>query len=424
MKPKSGCTGSLLYQKSTVLLSQILLLFLFASPFVTKAQFYKPSEKTIRLDETLPEAFYQTIHQAVYAKTGQPATLRLVDYRNKLIILDFWASWCSPCIRSLHTLDSLQRKFKDSLQVIAVTYESSDIACQALKKAGLVLPSVTGDTLLKKNFPHHVVPHQVWISNGKVLAVTAHTEATAANIEKVLAGKPAALHQKRDLLSYSRTEPISRYAVERGSAILCTTILTSEIEGLSSGLSNARKDSMRITSFNNLPVLSMYQAALGIPYCLIEVSPSLVQSSNFCYQVVLPLNIPKEKATQKIVTGLNNSFDLNGRYESRAVNCFAICKRKRRPSAQQGITPAAQAPDETMRELKISAFTDLLNASVSWSPVLPVFIDETGGKDQVRVPFPLEPLKAPDTLRRFLGQQGYRLKAVKRKLKVFVIAPH
>ena len=40
-------------------------------------------------------------------------TIRLSDFRGKLVILDFWGPACYSCIKTFPFVDSLQKKFKD-----------------------------------------------------------------------------------------------------------------------------------------------------------------------------------------------------------------------------------------------------------------------------------------------------------------------
>lgn len=72
----------------------IFVLLLFAVVTVkANAQFYKPSALTIRKGESIPEATMQRNLQVIHMKTGEVTTLKLDDHKDKLIILDFWASW-------------------------------------------------------------------------------------------------------------------------------------------------------------------------------------------------------------------------------------------------------------------------------------------------------------------------------------------
>ncbi|MBU2883806.1 TlpA family protein disulfide reductase [Psychrosphaera sp. B3R10] len=62
-------------------------------------------------------------------------TITLSDYKGKVVYLDFWASWCKPCIESFPKLDKLHSKYKDQgFAVIAVNLDQSkDLALAFLQ---------------------------------------------------------------------------------------------------------------------------------------------------------------------------------------------------------------------------------------------------------------------------------------------------
>lgn len=50
-------------------------------------------------------------------------TLTLSDYKGKVIILDFWATWCPPCRQEIPEFIELQERYKDDLIVIGVSLD-------------------------------------------------------------------------------------------------------------------------------------------------------------------------------------------------------------------------------------------------------------------------------------------------------------
>ena len=55
--------------------------------------------------------------------------VRLSDYRGKVVLVNFWATWCPPCRKEIPDLIKLQRDYKNrGLQVIGVTYPPEDLA--------------------------------------------------------------------------------------------------------------------------------------------------------------------------------------------------------------------------------------------------------------------------------------------------------
>jgi len=56
-------------------------------------------------------------------KSIEGRTVRLSDYRGKVVLINFWATWCPPCRAEMPLLIKLQREYgKDGLQIIGITY--------------------------------------------------------------------------------------------------------------------------------------------------------------------------------------------------------------------------------------------------------------------------------------------------------------
>lgn len=52
--------------------------------------------------------------------------LRLSDYRGKVVLLDFWATWCDPCREETPHFVELQRQYGDrGLQIIGVSMDDT-----------------------------------------------------------------------------------------------------------------------------------------------------------------------------------------------------------------------------------------------------------------------------------------------------------
>ncbi|MET0533541.1 MAG: TlpA disulfide reductase family protein [Steroidobacter sp.] len=63
---------------------------------------------------------------SIFSGTSVADTLDLSSYRGKLVLVDFWASWCAPCRKSLPWLNEMQTRYGHrGLVVIGVNVDSS-----------------------------------------------------------------------------------------------------------------------------------------------------------------------------------------------------------------------------------------------------------------------------------------------------------
>jgi thiol-disulfide isomerase/thioredoxin len=108
------------------------------------------------------------------ASTG--GKVKLSDYRGKIVIISFWASWCAPCRKELPGLAAIQKNAtRDKIVVFAVNWkESGDrylTIIKALKDVDLTLVSdengYLGGEYGVKSIPHMIIVGR----DGRIAAV-------------------------------------------------------------------------------------------------------------------------------------------------------------------------------------------------------------------------------------------------------------
>ncbi len=64
---------------------------------------------------------------------GDDVTLE--DHKGKIVVISFWASWCTPCLKELPILENIQNKVgTDKVKVIAINFKEDSKKYRKIKK--------------------------------------------------------------------------------------------------------------------------------------------------------------------------------------------------------------------------------------------------------------------------------------------------
>lgn len=323
--------------------------------------------------------------------------------KNKLLIIDFFATTCSPCIAMLPKLDSLQQRYKEEILIIPVTSEKSTIISNFLKTnknaAHIQLPFITEDTILSQQFPHFSIPHEVWIDkNGIVKAITSHHEITEKNIKGVIAGILSSLPEKKDDIAFSIEKSL---LVDNNGGdsknFLFRSLLTAYNPGLNSKTSITRQGKGLISRIicTNTSIVGLYYLAytkykfpivnrtrlrLATPdsavyFPPVDNYPQWEKKYDFCYELILPHGVPDSIFFSYMLNDLNRYFKIKAKIEKQEVLCWAL-----KPLTDSLLLDKIFDPNSASK-FEMSFFIRYLNQFRDIDPV----INETGYNKDVSI---------------------------------------
>ena len=91
-------------------------------------------------------------------KNFEGRKMQFEKYKGRVIFLNFWATWCKPCIKELPDIQELYKDYGKDVVFILLTQEESSKVNTFIKKTGLNLPvyypsTPVPDVLFSKTVP-------------------------------------------------------------------------------------------------------------------------------------------------------------------------------------------------------------------------------------------------------------------------------
>lgn len=175
--------------------------------FAQNDWYKKHGSKALQIGDTMPDIPLGKVLNNYTGKT------KFSDFRGKLLILDFWNTYCPSCIALFPHMEQLQQEFGDQLQIILVNTDETEEQIRERQKVAKFhlphLPSIVADPAftnpalansgddaaywqapLNQLFPRMANPYHVWIDAKGIIRVRGAAENTySKKIRDVLDGK-------------------------------------------------------------------------------------------------------------------------------------------------------------------------------------------------------------------------------------------
>ena len=137
-------------------MKQILLLIVFSVTIVLTGCNQKKSEESREQNGSnivekktsdIQKVKLHTVNSGDIILTKKGDNIKIEGVKDKIILLDFFATWCPPCKAEIPHLINLQKKYKDKLKIVSILLENNkpDSEIESFIKYNGINYTVTND---------------------------------------------------------------------------------------------------------------------------------------------------------------------------------------------------------------------------------------------------------------------------------------
>ena len=159
------------------------------------------SKQHIEIGDSIPDALWD-MPLSVANDAGGRSLVSLREYQSKrLVVLEFWAEYCKPCIETVDEWDGYSDTLKNGLQFFAVLIgrpENAEVFSQRRKWHSTNIVDEGAFRLNRSFFNRLVIGRLVWIKDGRLYAITDKRAYTPEQIRLLAEGENVPLRSATD----------------------------------------------------------------------------------------------------------------------------------------------------------------------------------------------------------------------------------
>lgn len=106
-----------------------------------------------------------------YANLTNGKSFVLSENKGKVVLINFWATWCGPCVEELPAIEKLQKEYGDKIEIVAVNYgEDKKTVDEFLKDKNYTFKVAYDENMdICNTYPSDGIPYLVVVDKeGKV----------------------------------------------------------------------------------------------------------------------------------------------------------------------------------------------------------------------------------------------------------------
>jgi len=394
---------------------------------------------TSLINQLCPEFVFDTLLNA------QKEKLALSDFKGKFVIVNFWGTFCVPCINDIPKIEQFQKRYGDTLQILMVAVDGLERAKQFYETRKKGNKPMTLSCAINRNFVKYFqvkeVSTYVWIDEqGYIKGITDDSQMTARNVADFVNRKPMHIRQldtdKRVYKDYKKyLLPVANEI--DSSSVMYSSTCTKYLQGFNSTYTILARGRTKV-SVTNMAIQNLYQVAFGDTSGAFKYNRTVLECAHpekmtppkgadfgiwkldntYCYELKVPAE--KQASIYKIMQDdLKRIFGYQAFQEYRTQKCWVLKAEKNiNFYADSNLAPkmALSTAGVTLKNQPFAQLVDL----IQYYNQTKIILDETGITGKIDVVLQAE-MNDIDSLNRELKKIGLSLHYEDRQVLLLII---